>query len=192
MHCKKTQFTFFERRHHCRNCGLVVCANCSMRKELIQAQSCKPIRVCDTCFTTLSQRRLSGVQGLTTPTQAIPPDFSSKIPVVIVENASNPGYDTVPSRKNDQETSSNGINAKSVDGAETSDSDDDDYNDSSDGLNQAAASLTLEDQKPTFYSEVTDAVEELLEGAKETKETEPSSGSNGTNISPSTTEPIVS
>ena len=163
-----------------------------MRRELIPAQSAKPVRVCDTCFTTLSQRRLSGVQGLTTPTQTITSGVLSKIPVVIVENTSSPEKDAAPLRKDEHETSSNGINAKSVDGAETSDSDDDDYNDSSDGLNQAAASLTLEDQKPTFYSEVTDAVEEILEGAKETKETEPSSGSNGTSITTSTAEPIVS
>ncbi|KAH8420305.1 hypothetical protein KR009_009010 [Drosophila setifemur] len=50
MHCKKTQFTFIQRRHHCRNCGAVVCAGCSNKKFLLAQQSTKPLRVCDACY----------------------------------------------------------------------------------------------------------------------------------------------
>ncbi|EDV34522.1 uncharacterized protein Dana_GF20914, isoform B [Drosophila ananassae] len=50
MHCKKTQFTFIQRRHHCRNCGAVVCAGCSAKKFLLPQQSTKPLRVCDACY----------------------------------------------------------------------------------------------------------------------------------------------
>ncbi|XP_034107804.1 pleckstrin homology domain-containing family F member 1 homolog isoform X1 [Drosophila albomicans] len=50
MHCKKTQFTFVQRRHHCRNCGAVVCAGCSAKKFLLPKQSTKAQRVCDACY----------------------------------------------------------------------------------------------------------------------------------------------
>ncbi|KAH8279650.1 hypothetical protein KR044_006745 [Drosophila immigrans] len=50
MHCKKTQFTFVQRRHHCRNCGAVVCAACSSKKFLLPQQSTKAQRVCDACY----------------------------------------------------------------------------------------------------------------------------------------------
>uniref|UniRef100_A0A5S6R336 FYVE-type domain-containing protein n=1 Tax=Trichuris muris TaxID=70415 RepID=A0A5S6R336_TRIMR len=53
MHCKKTQFTVFQRRHHCRKCGSVVCGPCSNKRFLLPHQSNKPLRVCLTCFQTL-------------------------------------------------------------------------------------------------------------------------------------------
>ncbi|BFG00220.1 pleckstrin homology domain-containing family F member 1 homolog [Drosophila madeirensis] len=50
MHCKRTQFTFIQRRHHCRSCGAVVCAGCSSKKFLLPQQSTKSLRVCDACY----------------------------------------------------------------------------------------------------------------------------------------------
>lgn len=59
MHCRKYQFTaFLNRRHHCRKCGAVVCNPCSNKKFLLPAQSSKPLRVCLSCYDTLSQARL--------------------------------------------------------------------------------------------------------------------------------------
>lgn len=49
MCCKKTQFTMIVRRHHCRNCGAVVCNPCSPKKFLLPS-STKPQRVCLDCF----------------------------------------------------------------------------------------------------------------------------------------------
>jgi hypothetical protein len=133
-----------------------------MRKELIPVQSNKPVRVCDTCFQTLCQRRLSGVVA-SPPT---PVTTLTKPPQVKVVAAHNQTYNSVLAPTSLQ--TSNGLDAKEV---ETSDSDDDDFNDSSDGLNQHAAALTLEDQKPTFYSEVTEAVNEIFEGGKQNGQT---------------------
>lgn len=45
------------RRHHCRNCGNVICGNCSKNKFLIPSQSKTPVRVCDTCFEDLGTAR---------------------------------------------------------------------------------------------------------------------------------------
>ncbi|XP_053948647.1 pleckstrin homology domain-containing family F member 1 homolog [Anastrepha ludens] len=55
MHCKKTQFTMIVRRHHCRNCGAVVCGPCSSKKFLLPQQSSKPVRVCTACYDRLSK-----------------------------------------------------------------------------------------------------------------------------------------
>lgn len=55
MHCKKTQFTMIVRRHHCRNCGAVVCGPCSSKKFLLPQQSSKPQRVCTSCYERLSK-----------------------------------------------------------------------------------------------------------------------------------------
>ncbi|XP_069668803.1 pleckstrin homology domain-containing family F member 2-like isoform X3 [Periplaneta americana] len=58
MHCKKTQFTVLNRRHHCRKCGAVVCGPCSNKRFLLPSQSSKPLRVCLNCYDTLSRARV--------------------------------------------------------------------------------------------------------------------------------------
>uniref|UniRef100_A0A0K8U8R9 Pleckstrin y domain-containing family F member 2 n=1 Tax=Bactrocera latifrons TaxID=174628 RepID=A0A0K8U8R9_BACLA len=55
MNCKKTQFTMIVRRHHCRNCGAVVCGPCSSKKFLLPQQSSKAVRVCTACYERLSK-----------------------------------------------------------------------------------------------------------------------------------------
>ena len=45
--------TYFQ--HHCRKCGAVVCGACSSRKYLLPSQSSKPLRVCDSCYETLTK-----------------------------------------------------------------------------------------------------------------------------------------
>lgn len=57
MHCKKTQFTMIVRRHHCRNCGAVVCGPCSSKKFLLPQQSTKSVRVCLKCYDHLSKAK---------------------------------------------------------------------------------------------------------------------------------------
>lgn len=42
------KWTTFNRRHHCRQCGGVVCQNCSNQKKTIQGQG--KVRVCTKCF----------------------------------------------------------------------------------------------------------------------------------------------
>ena len=44
-------FTFFNRRHHCRQCGVLVCSSCSSRKLLLPAIHPTDMqRVCDKCY----------------------------------------------------------------------------------------------------------------------------------------------
>ncbi|KAG5839685.1 hypothetical protein ANANG_G00207550 [Anguilla anguilla] len=48
MRCR-SKFTVTQRRHHCRQCGYVVCDSCSNYSFLIPNISCKPVRVCLVC-----------------------------------------------------------------------------------------------------------------------------------------------
>lgn len=57
MHCRKSEFTILNRRHHCRKCGIVCCSACAGKKALIPAQSNKPVRVCLTCYNKLHHSR---------------------------------------------------------------------------------------------------------------------------------------
>jgi len=51
MVCSIEKFGMFNRKHHCRRCGRVVCTNCSTRKMLIlQIHLQNPVRVCDQCY----------------------------------------------------------------------------------------------------------------------------------------------
>lgn len=52
--CSKL-FSVARRKHHCRNCGEIFCAECSDNK-MPHPSSSKPVRVCDTCQEVLLQR----------------------------------------------------------------------------------------------------------------------------------------
>ena len=49
-------FGALRRRHHCRNCGAVVCVSCSTRRlPLLKLGYIEPVRVCDGCYARLVQ-----------------------------------------------------------------------------------------------------------------------------------------
>ncbi|XP_018496754.1 pleckstrin homology domain-containing family F member 2 [Galendromus occidentalis] len=76
MVCKETKFTLINRRHHCRKCGCVVCANCSQHKFMLPAQSSKPVRVCDCCYSSLSMGK--GEVDLSTGDTSDQPDDAQR------------------------------------------------------------------------------------------------------------------
>ncbi|KAK7502719.1 hypothetical protein BaRGS_00005969, partial [Batillaria attramentaria] len=47
MVCKLERFSMFNRRHHCRRCGRVVCAACSTKRSQVRDVSA---RTCDECY----------------------------------------------------------------------------------------------------------------------------------------------
>lgn len=55
MHCNTSKFSAYNRRHHCRNCGYIVCDGCSKRRFLLLHLDAKPVRVCDACFKKLGK-----------------------------------------------------------------------------------------------------------------------------------------
>ncbi|XP_054713463.1 zinc finger FYVE domain-containing protein 26-like [Uloborus diversus] len=48
--CKAERFNMFTRRHHCRRCGRVVCANCSPQALIVEGYGNVKVRVCDDCY----------------------------------------------------------------------------------------------------------------------------------------------
>jgi hypothetical protein len=51
------EFSLLRRRHHCRKCGKLVCAECSENSMIIKHSTMKAERVCDTCFS-MSQNKI--------------------------------------------------------------------------------------------------------------------------------------
>ncbi|XP_043229249.1 pleckstrin homology domain-containing family F member 2-like isoform X2 [Amphibalanus amphitrite] len=96
MHCKKSQFTIINRRHHCRKCGKVVCGPCSNKKWILPSQSSKPLRVCLTCYDELSRakaddNRLAGdTRDIRAPTHQNSVDSSSEDSEDEFSNGNNP------------------------------------------------------------------------------------------------------
>ncbi|XP_077477383.1 zinc finger FYVE domain-containing protein 26 [Stigmatopora argus] len=50
MVCQRERFTMFNRRHHCRRCGRLVCRACSERKMAVDGSPGEEVRVCDQCY----------------------------------------------------------------------------------------------------------------------------------------------
>uniref|UniRef100_A0A8C6L1H5 Zinc finger FYVE domain-containing protein 26 n=1 Tax=Nothobranchius furzeri TaxID=105023 RepID=A0A8C6L1H5_NOTFU len=50
MVCRRERFTMFNRRHHCRRCGRLVCNACSERKMPVDECPEEEVRVCDQCY----------------------------------------------------------------------------------------------------------------------------------------------
>ncbi|XP_008568543.1 PREDICTED: zinc finger FYVE domain-containing protein 26 [Galeopterus variegatus] len=50
MVCRREHFTMFNRRHHCRRCGRLVCSSCSTKKMVVEGCRENPTRVCDQCY----------------------------------------------------------------------------------------------------------------------------------------------
>lgn len=57
MRCTQTRFSALTRRHHCRKCGFVVCAECSKERFLLPRLSPKPLRVCSLCYRELAAQK---------------------------------------------------------------------------------------------------------------------------------------
>lgn len=91
MHCKETQFTLINRRHHCRKCGAVVCGPCSNKRFVLPNQSTKPLRVCTHCYDLLS----SGAQEPSRRYDSSPDDNSDDED----EKSKNNSHDEVSSVK---------------------------------------------------------------------------------------------
>jgi hypothetical protein len=50
MCCNETQFSMFNRRHHCRCCGRVVCKTCSQQMAIVKNRL---VRTCKDCYQSL-------------------------------------------------------------------------------------------------------------------------------------------
>lgn len=50
MVCQRERFSMFNRRHHCRRCGRLVCHNCSSHRMAVEGCEVEEARVCDQCY----------------------------------------------------------------------------------------------------------------------------------------------
>ncbi|CAI0424245.1 unnamed protein product, partial [Linum tenue] len=44
-----SQFTFINRKHHCRRCGGLFCGTCTQQRMVLRGQGDSPVRICDPC-----------------------------------------------------------------------------------------------------------------------------------------------
>ncbi|KAJ4831751.1 hypothetical protein Tsubulata_025521 [Turnera subulata] len=50
-HCQgcSSQFTFINRKHHCRRCGGLFCGSCTQQRMVLRGQGDSPVRICEAC-----------------------------------------------------------------------------------------------------------------------------------------------
>ncbi|KAL1834288.1 hypothetical protein ACET3Z_003939 [Daucus carota] len=50
-HCQgcSSQFTFINRKHHCRRCGGIFCGSCTQLRMVLRGQGDSPVRICEPC-----------------------------------------------------------------------------------------------------------------------------------------------
>ncbi|KAH9323675.1 hypothetical protein KI387_018314, partial [Taxus chinensis] len=64
-HCQgcSSQFTFFNRKHHCRRCGGLFCNNCTLQRMYLRGQGDQPVRICNPCKDLEEAARFTARQG---------------------------------------------------------------------------------------------------------------------------------
>ncbi|GAV60113.1 FYVE domain-containing protein, partial [Cephalotus follicularis] len=52
-HCQgcSSQFSFINRKHHCRRCGGIFCNSCTQQRMVLRGQGDSPVRICEPCKT---------------------------------------------------------------------------------------------------------------------------------------------
>ncbi|XP_028932164.1 zinc finger FYVE domain-containing protein 26 isoform X2 [Ornithorhynchus anatinus] len=84
MVCRNERFTMFNRRHHCRRCGRLVCSSCSTKKMVVEGCRENPARVCDQCYgfynREVTEEDASYLEAPVSPAPESPP-YSAVVPV---------------------------------------------------------------------------------------------------------------
>ncbi|KAJ8550136.1 hypothetical protein K7X08_033843 [Anisodus acutangulus] len=61
-----TDFSAFNRKHHCRNCGDIFCDKCTQGRVALTAdEDAQPVRVCDRCMAEVTQRLSNATETMT-------------------------------------------------------------------------------------------------------------------------------
>uniref|UniRef100_N1QT30 Lateral signaling target 2-like protein n=2 Tax=Aegilops tauschii TaxID=37682 RepID=N1QT30_AEGTA len=73
-------FSAFNRRHHCRNCGDIFCDKCTQgRTPLTSDADSQPVRVCDRCMAEVSRRLSSAKEAANRPVVQSHEDLAKKL-----------------------------------------------------------------------------------------------------------------
>uniref|UniRef100_A0A3Q4GDG0 Zinc finger FYVE domain-containing protein 26 n=1 Tax=Neolamprologus brichardi TaxID=32507 RepID=A0A3Q4GDG0_NEOBR len=83
MVCKRERFTMFNRRHHCRRCGRLVCNACSEKKMPVDGCPGEEVRVCDQCYNHDVFSSFLAVDGSPVVTEQFPLDGMLHLPEVV-------------------------------------------------------------------------------------------------------------
>ncbi|XP_057660811.1 zinc finger FYVE domain-containing protein 26 homolog [Diorhabda carinulata] len=75
MCCVKTVFSMFNRRHHCRRCGRVVCYYCSLKRMLVPTYGDLLVRVCNGCYFQTTGVEVKSGTNDTTSTKSFVNDY---------------------------------------------------------------------------------------------------------------------
>ncbi|KAL5549432.1 hypothetical protein UlMin_004663 [Ulmus minor] len=99
-HCQgcSSQFTFINRKHHCRRCGGLFCNSCTQQRMVLRGQGDSPVRICEPCKKLEEAARFEMRHGNRSRTAR----GSSKFPLknedeVLKQILSNDGKDALPS-----------------------------------------------------------------------------------------------
>jgi len=82
--CCNTKFTVINRRHHCRQCGQIVCANCSNNNRLLKGQG--KVRVCTECMKKPADWTPQGAVKISSNSESDSSDTSSDEDIVVIYN----------------------------------------------------------------------------------------------------------
>ncbi|KAL5200650.1 hypothetical protein ABZP36_021853 [Zizania latifolia] len=75
-----SDFSAFNRRHHCRNCGDIFCDKCTQgRTPLTTDADAQPVRVCDRCMAEVSQRLNNAREAANRPIVHSHEDLAKKL-----------------------------------------------------------------------------------------------------------------
>ncbi|XP_074146561.1 zinc finger FYVE domain-containing protein 26 isoform X3 [Sminthopsis crassicaudata] len=87
MVCRSEHFTMFNRRHHCRRCGRLVCGSCSTKKMDVEGSRENPARVCDQCYSHYNKHLPEDSMGHSEASESISTESPPYLAVVRVPKA---------------------------------------------------------------------------------------------------------
>ncbi|PKA50704.1 1-phosphatidylinositol-3-phosphate 5-kinase FAB1B [Apostasia shenzhenica] len=100
-HCQgcSSQFSFINRKHHCRRCGGLFCNSCTQQRMVLRGQGDSPVRICDPCKKLEDAARFEQRYGHRNRAKGSSKQVSKNEDDILVEILGTDGKHSAPSRK---------------------------------------------------------------------------------------------